>query len=373
MLRSGTSAQNVTSPVSSPLAFWATAKRPSSSVWIASTSSLGPPAGPCPAATARIRPPTASISSNTCRCSQLARAVVAVSRCSASASRCCHVGRSAGSRNAAHVSNTAEANAANRPSNATPLPSSPSTGSTPPNSRPSSSGIATPSNSRSRPNCQVFCASSCCRSRWRWSASMPQRTPASRTQRWICGTSSGFSSKRRRTGSSSSSSSTSDAVARDRARVSTRNSASATALSRRNVRSATDTRSCGAPSSRPPAANTASTSGANVSMSGLITTMSRGCSVGSASSSPSSSSRSTSTCRTGLWHTWMRSESSPSGSATGGQASRPGATRRPRCRRCSTSDCSTRSNVACPASMSCCGAGSTNAVSWSCTSSSLPS
>ncbi len=132
---------------------------------------------------------------------------------------------------------------------------------------------------------------------------------ASRTQSPIASRSSSVKPNRNRTGPASARLSTSLAVARPPASASSCVATPSSGLVCVSARSASFTRSrwagC-APLTMSPRPKPATISGANVSMSGHITRMSRGSSVGSSASAPSSTSRSTSTWRAGPWQlcTW---------------------------------------------------------------------
>ena len=158
--------------------------------------------------------------------------------------------------------------------------------------------------------------------------------PLSATQSSSRATSSSSSRKRRRTGSRSVRSSTCEAVSRWPASSSSRATTPSTGLVWRSERSASRTRRSGGRSSSgssssssgalSPAPNVAWISGANASMSGHITTTSRGSSVGSAASRCRIASRTTSTWRARPWQawTWMLASVSPGSS---GRSSRTAA------------------------------------------------
>ena len=138
----------------------------------------------------------------------------------------------------------------------------------------------------------------------RCSWSKPQRMLACRTQRVMSSRLSSVKPKRARTGAACARLSTSLAVTLLPARPSSCVATPSSGLVWTSERSASRIRSrCAgcAPCRTSPSPKSALISGAYVSMSGHITRMSRGSSVGSSASRPSSTSRSTSTWRAGPW------------------------------------------------------------------------
>ncbi len=161
---------------------------------------------------------------------------------------------------------------------------------------------------------QVLCSKRSISKAPRVSASTPHRMPAWATHRLTRSSSSSLKANRRRQASVAARSSTSEAVTRPPLSSSRAPATASSGLVLVSARSASLTRSwwAGWPTSGVCAAvvgprpNPAEISGANVSMSGHITRMSRGSSVGSSWRSPTSTSRSTSIWRAAPWHacTW---------------------------------------------------------------------
>ena len=168
--------------------------------------------------------------------------------------------------------------------------------------------MATPSSSRSRPAVQVFCAKASIPYRARWGPSSPHRTPEATTSSCSRSRSSVRKPNLRLTGAVAQRSSSALASIRDSASPTSRATVASSGLSCRSERSASRTRSrcpgCSASASALSSPKVAAISGAKVSMSGHMTTMSRGSRVGSSASSPTSSSRSTSTWRSGPCEAW---------------------------------------------------------------------
>ncbi len=186
-----------------------------------------------------------------------------------------------------------------------PLPTS-SRGRTSPKSRLSSSLMATPSRTRSRPACQVPSGTESSLKSFRWGASSPQWIPLADTHASSWAKSSSSNRKRRRTGSRSARSRICDAVSRPPTSSRTRATTPSTGFVWRNERSASLTRRPGSGStsglglvseseSLPAPPKVAWMSGAKVSISGHITITSLGSSEGSSLNACRMASRSTST------------------------------------------------------------------------------
>ena len=266
-------------------------------------------------------PAASSTRSSSRRCSsprcQPSSGAVAVSASAAFASAVAHALIGFGAARAATAAESRSSSSAKRPARSIAPLSTSSSGSTPANSRWSSSVIVTPSSRRSRPARQVPVARAPSLKGSRCAASSPQRMPLARTHSSIRPRSSSSRSKRRRTGSRSARSSTCEAVRRPSASSTSRATTPSTGFVWRSERSANRTRRSGPCSgSSSVAPNAAWISGANVSMSGHITITSRGSSVGSSASSCRIASRSTSTWRARPWQecTWTLRSGSSDGS-----------------------------------------------------------